>query len=217
MRGPTAGLLIGAGALVLVALVFLQRAISSSEPAASPPPARTAEPAPAIEVAPAPAPAAPAQPAARIAKLAPLLSGRSSEPASASAAPVLETDPSEPPGKPQRIASLVDIRVQISAVEPKINECLARSRGARSGAATLMFIVAPKDKESKTVIEAPSIEHDDTTIDDPQLVECMRDTALAMHFAYAQGGQAVAAKRKVVIENGKLVSDELVESRRIRN
>lgn len=213
MRGRTTGVLIASAAAVLVLLVLIQQSLGGH----TPPPeiAPRSETATAQEEEASTPSASPTRPRDGTIKLPTPMPERPSagdsattESPGAGPAPVL--DPVS--GKPPPIASKSVLRDQVNATEGLVVDCVQRASrsGAKpTGKAMLTFIVAAKD--NKAVIETTGFDHDETTLEDTQLVECMHKTALAMKFENVPGADAVMARHHVELENGKLVANKLVE------
>ncbi len=106
------------------------------------------------------------------------------------------------------------------SVDNKLRECIVKNGFTRgSGEAILRFIVAKHkdEKGARIVTESSSYEDEGTTIKDEKLLECMHKTAFDIVYPPApKVGIPIWAKRKVVIENGMLRANVLVNLGRIR-
>jgi len=106
------------------------------------------------------------------------------------------------------------------SVDEKLRECIVNTGFTRgSGEAILRFIVAKHkdEKGARIVTESSSYEEEGTTIKDEKLLECMHKTAFDIKYPPAPDvGIPIWAKRKVVIENGMLRANVLVNLGRIR-
>ena len=136
------------------------------------------------------------------------------------AAPVVVEAPSPPmmapPDQPRSTTPIADkatLRDQMNAVEPQVRACLDQLGGTASGTALLTWTVAPKGAES--IVESSGVDYDATSISDEKLLTCLHETAKAMKFAGVPGALPVLGRRKLTIENGKLVSQQFISFSRI--
>lgn len=203
--------LTGAGLLVL--LVVLKQSIGSASdtPARSP----TSSEDSASEGSTA-TPAAGTPPHGnRDAKLPPLVPGTPARaaPSGDPTAPSLPAgDPASDPDKPKKrppVANKTILREQVEAVAPLVEACVASATGKKDGTAAMHFILAPKGTEA--VVELTAVDEDGTTIQNEAMLECMHKTALQMKFTPTPDSDAVVAKREVVVENGKVTVNRLVD------
>jgi hypothetical protein len=213
MRGKTAAMIL-TGAALLVLLVVLKHSIGS----AADTPARAVasddgEPVPSEPVA-----TAPATPGSRDAKI-PTGNALARVPvapdpsASSGGAPVLapggaEADAERPVKRPPVVNKTI-LREQVEAIAPLVDACVASATGKLDGTAAMSFIVAPKGNEA--VIEMTAVDYDGSTIQNEALLDCLHKTALQMRFAPTPDSDAVVAKREVVVENGKVTTNRLVD------
>lgn len=203
--------LTGAGLLVL--LVVLKQSIGS----ASDVQARTAPTPEADGRDPASeSPASAASPGSRDARLPVRVPGGTARvaPSDGTSAPSLSPDGTAPsdverPTKRPPVANKTLLREQVEAVAPLVDACVANATGKKDGTAAMHFIVAPKGNEA--VIELTAVDEDGTTIQNEAMLECLHKTALQMKFTPAPDSDAVVAKREVVVENGKVTVNRLVD------
>jgi hypothetical protein len=214
MRGRTAALA-GAGVLLLAGLVAMRSMLSTDDtlpppaPAATPPAAAAAPPevaAPAAPVAPAPPVPAPVVvhtgPAAISAESTPALP------------PVVQAF--VPAEKKPPIANKKLLREQVAAVAAQVADCAKQTSFTGSGSAVLTYLVAPDKQKQAVAIETTGVEYDGTTIDDQPLLDCLKDTAKAMTFAYVPDTDGVFAFRRVTFQRGKLVENTFVNFHYVR-
>jgi hypothetical protein len=120
-----------------------------------------------------------------------------------------EAPTKNPPGQ----WGLPHMRERVTAIEPKVNECLtqAQSRGDKpTGDATLTFVASKKG--DKIVIEDTNYDHDGTSLKNESLVECLQGTSNAITFdGLPRNANAVFVTRTVKVENGALVENKLVK------
>jgi hypothetical protein len=183
---------------------------------------------PAPNQAPAPAPTASKDTARSADKPAPIAAGgESKSAASAPAAPtigallpgneeVVERDPDT--GKQIFVVKLKELREANAVTTPLISDCIAASGFTGSGTAVLGMVVAKKkDKDGERVaVDTTSVEEDGTTITDAKLLECMNASAQAIKLPTTKSNINVWARRRIVIEDGKLQSNWIKEWGRIR-
>lgn len=208
MRGKTAIMVLAAAALLVLLIVLKQSIGSASDTRHAGAPVEPAA-TPAVESArltsaardpkiPLPALGAPAR--------TPPVSPTES-PAEATGIGIVTTASPDAKKRPP-IANKPMLRDQNIAVEALVAECVAKATGKTDGTANLTFIVAPKGKDA--VVETTDVDRDTTTIDNEPLVECLHKTALQMKFSYVADSDAVVARRKITIEQGKVTENTLV-------
>jgi hypothetical protein len=211
-----------AGGLVLVLLIVLKGLLAEDshaepmatvKPVAATPTLRDQAPPPPTIV-----PGARAAKPVTVAKAAgssspqPTLSPVNESPAEAAFAGDPDDDP---PTSNDPVANKPVLREAMESVEPQVRECISRFGSGVSGTVTATWNVV--SKRGQSLIEAPGIDDEGTTVaNQDKLVECLRDTAFQMHFASNPGGVPVVATRKITIEAGALVSQEMLHFRRIR-
>lgn len=128
---------------------------------------------------------------------------------SAPAAPSL--DDTAPPATRGNTKNLhfggTQLRAQNAAVQPLVEKCIsdAAARGvAPSGQATLTYIVVKKGE--KVTVEDTGVDDSKTTLQAPDLVDCMRETAREMKFeGLPREAEGLVVTRSVTLEAGKLV------------
>jgi len=210
-----------AGGLVLVLLVVLKGLLAEDthaepmatvKPVAAPPGLREQAPGPPTIVPGTRTPRAAV--AAKTAKSAPV------EPAplvvnESPADKAFAGDPDDdPPTSNDPVATKATLRTAMETVEPQVRECISRFSNGVSG--TVMATWNVVSKRGQSLVEAPGIDSDGTTIENQdQLLDCLKDTAFQMNFAPNPGGMPVIATRKITIESGTLVSQEMLHFRRI--
>lgn len=213
MRGRTAALA-AAGVLLLAGLVAMRSMLSSDDlaPAPVPAPAPVAEAPPPTEPTAPPAPAAPAPPPPS----APPPSGPA--PTAAPTAPELPAiiQAVVPAVKKPPIANKALLRQQVAAVAPQLRACATQTSFTGSGSAVLTYLVAPDRQKQQVAIETTGVEYDGTTIDDQQLLDCLKDTAKDMKFTYVADADGVFAFRRVKFEAGKLVENTFMDFHYVR-
>lgn len=124
-------------------------------------------------------------------------------------APTLEYHP--PPATRENTKNLqwgtTQLNAQNLAVQPLVEKCIADAgdKGVKpSGTATLTYIVV--DKGGKVVVEDTGFDDSKTTLQAPELVDCMRETARAMKFeGLPREAEGLVVTRSVTLEAGKLV------------
>lgn len=215
-RGSSRALL-GAGFVVLVVLLVGLVQMTGSATESAPPPVRSvAAPAPAPVVEPVAAPAPrPAPVAAREPKpRAPAIR----------AAPVPELAPATddaisdgvlvrtPEGKLVPIFSVIALRPHMNLVAGAMNNCIEKSGQRPTGKATLSFTIGPKD--NRIVIESSAVLDEETLAGNPELLQCMHQTAQAFApvlegHAIPQYANPVYIRRDVRLDNGEIVEDSL--------
>jgi hypothetical protein len=132
-----------------------------------------------------------------------------SESASDAPAPTLDYQP--PPATRENTKNLqwgaAQLRAQNTAVQPLVEKCIADAaeKGIKpSGIATLTYIVV--DKGGKVAVEDTGFDDSNTTLQAPELVDCMRETARAMKFeGLPREAEGLVVTRSVTLEAGKLV------------
>lgn len=224
MSGKTTAMVL-AGAGLLVFLVILKQSIGSS----ADPPVRSDSEDEVESDRESPAPATGAQgrrsSGARVARI-PSASGASSTSSGGGGGATSEPAASEPPAvpfekpvKPPPIVGKPDLHAQVAAVAPLVQACIERTPGKKDGTAALSFVVAPKGTGTaySAIVESSAYDDSGTTIQNEALVDCLHQTAMSMKFTpYAPDADAVVARRELVIEDGKLVSDRFVDYSYIR-
>lgn len=99
------------------------------------------------------------------------------------------------------------LRAQTAAVRPLVEKCIADAAAkgiSPSGTATLTYIVTQKG--DKVIVEDTGIDESKTSLQAPELVDCMRETARAMKFeGLPREAEGIVATRSVTLESGKLV------------
>lgn len=99
------------------------------------------------------------------------------------------------------------LRAQTAAVRPLVEKCIADAAAkgiAPTGTASLTYIVAQHG--DKVSVEDTGIDESNTTLQAPELVDCMRETARAMKFeGLPREAEGIVATRSVTLEAGKLV------------
>lgn len=136
--------------------------------------------------------------------------------------PSADTVSGPEPGSPENTKNLhfgkPALREQIAAVRPQLDECAQRAARAGhrlTGDAALTFIVAMKGDQA--VVEATGVDHDETTLDQAELLECMQETARAMKFeGLPREARAISVRRRVGVKDGELVENELTDFSYIR-
>ncbi len=123
-------------------------------------------------------------------------------------------------GKPVVVASIKVIRDATIATNGPLQDCIDKS-GVKelTGKAMLTFIVARKREQTgefSVAVEDTGFEEEGTTIQQPELLECMHRTALAMKFPPNKSPVAVWAKRRIEVENGVLQVNYVSEWKRVR-
>ncbi len=210
-----------AGGLVLVLLIVLKgllgedtraEPMATVKPVAAPPSVRDqAPPPPTVTPMPRAARTPTATKAAEAAPAEPTLSPVNESPADKAFAGDPDDDP---PTSNDPVANKATLRAAMETVEPQVRECLSRFGNGASG--TVMATWNVVSKRGQSLIEAPGIDGDGTTIENQdQLLDCLKDTAFQMNFAPNPGGMPVMATRKITIEGGTLVSQEMLHFRRI--
>jgi hypothetical protein len=98
------------------------------------------------------------------------------------------------------------LHAQNVAVEPLVRECVdnAIAGGQHpTGTAQLTYIVAKHG--DKYEIEDTGVDYDNTTLKEDKLLDCLHQTAKAMHFeGLPRGAQALTVTRSVTLENGTI-------------
>lgn len=209
--------MLAASAVVLLGLAFgLVQLTRSATQAAAPAPAHRAADTPATPV-PTAAPAAPAAP--------PLAAAREPSPAAAPprgriAAPALPTLSPAPAGFARAelkrdanghlvpIVPFQDLRAQIPRTDAPMKACIERAGVRASGKATLSFTVAAR--AGKLVVEATSVQDEDTLAAYPELLECMHRTANALVLddkPIPELGTPIYVRRHIRLDNGVLAEN----------
>ncbi len=123
-------------------------------------------------------------------------------------------------GKPVPVASLEVLRAANAATDALIQDCINKSGvTGLTGSVVLTFLVARKREktgEFSVAVEDHGFEEEGNTIKNPELVDCMQKTALAMKFPPNKSPIAVAAKRRVEIANNEMKVNFVYEWSRIR-
>ena len=120
-------------------------------------------------------------------------------------------DDNPPPASRENTKNLhfggTQLRAQNAAVQPLVEKCIsdAAAKGlAPSGLATLTYIVAKQG--DKVAVEDTGIDDAKTTLEAPELLDCMRETARAMKFeGLPREAEGLVVTRSVKLEAGKLV------------
>lgn len=208
MPRPSVVLMFAGGAGVLAALVVLWKSTLTGAPAVEPTTTRssaqTAEP---TEVTPDMPPSR-SRPAARSGKPAGTSPSRGAPgpvPTLTPAAPLEASD--DPRSNDENLHfGGQQLRAQTAAVEPLVRECIDKAVAAGqspTGKAYLTYIVAKQGDDY--VIEDTSYDSDETTLQNPELVECLHQTAKAMKFVgLPRRAKALVVTRSVELENGAL-------------
>jgi hypothetical protein len=137
-----------------------------------------------------------------------------SEPASDGPAPTLDYQP--PPATRENTKNLqwgkTQLEAQNEAVRPLVEKCIADAAGKGikpSGTAMLTYIVV--DKSGKVAVEDTSYDDSKTTLQAPELIDCLRETARSMKFAgLPREAEGLVVTRSVTLEAGKLVGYKYV-------
>ena len=124
-------------------------------------------------------------------------------------APVLEDHP--PPATRANTKNLhfgaTQLNAQNVAVQPLVEKCIADAaeKGVKpSGTATLTYIVVAKG--DKVAVEDTGFDDSKTTLQAPELIDCMRETARAMKFeGLPREAEGLVVTRSVTLDAGKLV------------
>lgn len=132
------------------------------------------------------------------------------------------TAPDEPMvGSNGRLIGVVSRSILQASLVPThelVVECIHKSGLKPTGEAIMTFTVAKtRDKGGERIeVETTGFEEEGTTITNPELIECLHKTALAMKFPPSPSSTAVWAKRKIVLENGVLNANYVFEHGYIR-
>jgi hypothetical protein len=195
----------GTAALLVALFVLWQSTRSSGNDRPAPPPRVVDEPAP------APTPMAPTTPAA------PPPSTRAARPpaipapapsrtptAPAAPAPVMpEPQPAPSPETANLHYGATQLNAQTKAVEPLVQDCVAKAGGRLSGTVSMTYMVAKADDGYQ--ITETGIDYGKTTIDNEPLLECLHQTAKSMKFeGLPYNVNAIEAARRVTLEAGKI-------------
>lgn len=142
------------------------------------------------------------------------------------AAPTLVTPTRTAPDEPMvgsngRLIGVVSRSILQESLVPThdlVIECIRKSGLKPTGEAIMTFTVAKnRDKGGERIeVETTGVEEEGTTITNPELIECLHKTALAMKFPPNPSSTAVWAKRKIVLENGVLNANYVFEHGYIR-
>jgi hypothetical protein len=124
-------------------------------------------------------------------------------------APVLDDHP--PPATRANTKNLhwgtAQLNAQNIAVQPLVEKCIADAaeKGVKpSGTATLTYIVIAKG--DKVTVEDTGFDDSKTTLQAPELVDCMRETARSMKFeGLPREAEGLVVTRTVTLDAGKLV------------
>jgi hypothetical protein len=212
MAQRSALMMLGGGTVaVLVALVLLWQSMKSEGAPPTVEPARSSQSETAAPIAPSattdPLPARvtrPGVPAVATARREPALTP---VPATSSPPPLASPDEEQHPAL--RVNPWV---AQAKAVEPLMRECVdkAVAAGARpTGTAMLTYIVAKHG--DKFDIEDTGIDEEQTTLQNPALLECLHQTSKAMKFeVLPRNAQATSAARRVTLVDGKITESKHV-------
>jgi hypothetical protein len=214
MQRSSAVLLVAGAAGLFVMLGVLVRAVHSEAPETRP---TTSSTSPALPHQ-ASVPAAPAAPvtshdAARtsIWRSPMFHASRSDEPARSDTASAPVVDEAAPPATRGNTKNLqfggTQLREQTNKVSIWVQKCVAdaKKKGlALTGTAMLTYVVAKHG--DKYEVEDTGIDEDKTTLQDTELLDCLRTTALAMQFeGLPREATGIVATRSVKLEAGKLV------------
>lgn len=201
-------LLLGAG----FALWRMTRDISSVD--ADPPHKRTTEVArPEVTDDTAPATPAPTKRDARIAPTAVAQQRAPQQRPSGSSGPTLEAGSDVPKMSPAR-AIEVEIKRQlvrqIDGLEGAITDCVAKTgkRGAKPTGASALTLKIERVKNDAAVVEV-AVEPIDTTIKDPALNECLRETGRKIALELPDGVTEVTATHQVNLDGGAITGHDL--------
>jgi hypothetical protein len=126
-------------------------------------------------------------------------------------APVADTQESAPPATEDNKQNLhfggTQLREQTKAVGVKVQRCVddANKKGlSPTGEAMLTYVVAKHG--DKYEVETTGIDDEKTTLQNTELLDCLRTTALAMHFeGLPREATSIVASRVVKLEAGKVV------------
>lgn len=205
----------GAGAALLAILYALFQAVQSTSSAATP--ARTEEVAHSGGQ-PANAQGAPAAAATR--RSLPPAARAAATTASDERAPSVSSssssDPNPPPASRANTKNLhfggTQLRAQTAAVEPLVVKCVEADVAAGhspTGKAMLTYIVAQHG--DKVTVEQTGVDEDKTTLQGPELLECLHSTSLAMKFeGLPREAEALVVSRSVTLDHGKLTENKHV-------
>jgi hypothetical protein len=193
---------------------------SSARPAAT----TTAESTPPAQVATGSGPARSdpaAAPPAADSPARPASSAKRPSIADAFAVPPEEEIPRRPDGKIIGITDIDGLREANAPTDALVRECIAKHGGAAvSGTLMTTYIVARKKAPSgtfKVEVETTGYEEDESTIRDPELIECVHKTALAQKFATNNNSPvATWARRKIDIKDGELTWNWVIKHGYIR-
>lgn len=217
MRRFSVPLVIVGSAGLLLALVMLWRSISMESEASPSTPQEPLQPGAIATQQPAPAPSLGGPIGARppLPEIRRRTEERANEPTGDRPALGSETALDQTTDKSSNAIQfgLPQMRAQVAANEPKLNECLAQAQArgdTGSGDATLTFIATKKG--DKIVIEDTGVDHDATTIKNDALVDCLHATSKALTFeGLPRNANGVFVTRTVKVENGTLVENKLVK------
>jgi hypothetical protein len=214
VRGRTSKLVLAAGAIVLLAMAvgLVQLTRSATQ---APPPASRAASLGAEQAAPAPAPASPGpasqpHPAAAAAQRHAATPTRQPELAPAPAGFARSELKRDADGHLVPIIGYQELRAQLHLTDAAMRSCIEQTGQRPTGKATLGFTVAARG--GKLVIEATSVEDQDTLGAYPELLDCMHRTAVAL-TPVLEGkpipelGTPIYVRRHVRLEGGVLAEN----------
>jgi hypothetical protein len=120
-------------------------------------------------------------------------------------------DENAPPGTSGNKKNLefggTQLRAQTKAVGHWVQKCVdeAKKKGATlNGTAMLTYVVAKHG--DKYEVEDSGIDEDKTTLQNTELLDCMRTTAFAMHFeGLPREATGIVASRSVTLKDGVMV------------
>ncbi|HUS30248.1 MAG TPA: hypothetical protein VMZ53_17190 [Kofleriaceae bacterium] len=138
--------------------------------------------------------------------------GRSDDSSTASAAVADESSAAKTGDTQNLHFGGTQLRAQTKAISPWVQRCVddAVKKGqSPSGTAMLTYVVAKHG--DKYEVEDSGIDDEQTTIQNAELLDCMRTAAFAMKFeGLPRDATGIVASRKVTLEAGRLVEHKHV-------
>jgi hypothetical protein len=96
------------------------------------------------------------------------------------------------------------LRTQAEAVRPLVEKCVTEKGQGATGATVLTYVVAKHG--GKVEVEDTGIDDDKTTLQNTELLDCLRETARKMTFeGLPREASGLVVTRSVTLESGKLV------------
>ena len=115
-------------------------------------------------------------------------------------------------GKLVPVISLRELREQVALTDAPMKACIERSAKRPTGKTTLSFTIEAKN--NKLVIDTTGVQDEETLAGNPELLECMHQTAKVLVFdkyPIPELGTPIYVRRHVRLEDGALAENSIFD------